>query len=115
MIRRIIFPLAVTFLMVMIIASITSAVAASNTVPPTRLSDTSQSITANNLKPPACAGLNLTSIWVCDKNNCKPTGTDVLVLGTDTTKRIDGSSVTGNSCCVGAPGTTINNCTVQVP
>ncbi len=95
-------------LFVLVVASILTAAAASNTVPPTRLSDQSIEITANDIKPPQCKSFDLSGIFVCTKPNCKAPKPNMLVIGDSNTKKIDGGG--GDSCCEGRTGTTYNNC-----
>ncbi|HMK07725.1 MAG TPA: hypothetical protein VK449_01720, partial [Anaerolineales bacterium] len=50
------------FLLATLLASSVAAYAAANTVPATRLGQQTNAITANTLKPSACASISLTSI-----------------------------------------------------
>jgi hypothetical protein len=50
----------------LLLASIMSAVATTNTVAPSGLGDTSRSITTNDLKPPQCDALHLTNDASCE-------------------------------------------------
>jgi hypothetical protein len=109
---RLLSRLAVFALAVLVLASVLTAAAAANFVPVTRADDLSLGArTAEQLKPTGCPDNILKAIFICTMNNCKPTGTDVLVLGNNSTNRIDGKDVVGVACCVGAPTTTIVNCT----
>lgn len=93
----------------LVLTSIISAAAATNTVPPTRLSDQTRPITANDLKPVECAAFTLTSLTICGSSPiCNGKNSDELILGSPTTNRINGHG--GTNCCVGAPGTTFSNC-----
>jgi hypothetical protein len=105
---RFISRLAIFALLILVLTSILTAAAASNTVPSTRLTNQTKPITANDIKPPQCAAFNLTGIFVCPKNNCRAPGPDLLVIGIPTTKKINGGG--GNSCCVGDPGISYSNC-----
>jgi len=98
-------------LLILVLISIISAAAATNTIPPTRLSDQTRPITANDLKPVACAALNLTSILICGSSSsvCNGKNSGELILGSPITTKINGH--TGTNCCLGAPGTTFTNCT----
>jgi len=98
MIRRIMFPFVTGTMILIIVASVVSAVAASNTVPSSRLSDTRSSIGVNNLKPAACGALNLTSIIVCTGGNCNGTAADELILGYPGFEVINGGG--GADCIV---------------
>jgi len=89
--------LAVFGLALLLIGSLTSAFAATNSVPTTRLDDDSLPIDANALKPAACASLNLTNI-------AYGTGTAAndLVLGTAGGDSLSGDD--GDDCLVGGGG-----------
>jgi Ca2+-binding RTX toxin-like protein len=89
--------LAVFGLALLLIGSITSAFAATNSVPATRLDDDSLAIDANAIKPAACASLNLTNI-------AYGTGTAAndLVLGTAGGDNLSGDD--GDDCLVGGGG-----------
>lgn len=107
MIRRIFFPLGVVGLVLLIVVSVSSAVAASNMVPQTRLSDTSRGITANDLKPAQCAGLNLSSIVACSSGNCNGTAANELILGYPGFEIINGG---GGADCIIASTTGLSIC-----
>jgi hypothetical protein len=110
--KRLLFWLGIFILVLLIIVGVLSAVAAANNVALSRATDQNVGArTANQLKPLGCAGLNLTSVFNCTQNNCRPTGSNMLVLGNNNTRRINGNRITGVSCCVGNPGTTYTNCT----
>lgn len=92
-------------LMLLILASVFTAVAAANTVPSSRLGDQRSVIDANALKPPQCSALNLTSIYVCPSllgGSCDPTGTSELVLGTPFDDDIKAGQ--GDDCILGGGG-----------
>lgn len=89
-----------TLLLVMILLSVVGAVAASNTVPFTRLDDDSFPITANDLKPSACSSLNLTSVVVVT-NGSGTSGND-LILGSAGGDNLRGDD--GDDCIVGGGG-----------
>ncbi|MGA2505821.1 MAG: hypothetical protein ABSG01_17215 [Anaerolineales bacterium] len=100
--------LAGLVLFILVVASILTAAAASNTVPPTRLTDKTIPIAANDVKPPQCKSFDLVSIYVCTKPNCQAPRPDALVIGTSKTNKIDGGG--GDSCCVGNPNIFYSNC-----
>jgi Ca2+-binding RTX toxin-like protein len=79
-----------------------SVATATNTVPRTK-ADTLQNPrpTANQLKPPACAGLNLTGI-VTGSGAFSDTNDSHLVLGSSGTNLIQGNN--GNDCIVSGDG-----------
>jgi len=89
-------------LLALILASMIFAVAASNTVPPTRLDDRQFSINANDLKPPECAALNLTAIVVCGGGTCNGNNASELILGSSAIDDIRGGR--GNDCILGGGG-----------
>ncbi len=91
-------------LVVLILVSIGSAVAATNTVPPSRLTDQKRIIAVNDLKPAACAALNLSSILVCPFAGGACDGTDAseLILGSPLVDDIKGGK--GDDCILGGGG-----------
>ena len=82
----------------MIFISAIFAFTASNTVPESGMDDESLAITANQLKPAACAALNLGTI-ITDGNGSA--GND-LVLGTAGSTTLNGSD--GDDCLVAGDG-----------
>lgn len=117
----------------MILVSIGSAFAATNTVPVTRLTDQKRTITINDLKPAACASLNLTAIVACPSGggNCNGTGASELILGSSNVDTIKGKGGTdcmlgggsddtingqaGGDICIGGPGNdTFISCTTVI-
>jgi len=90
--------LAGIFLIALIAVNAASAFAAANSVPSTRLDDDTLPITANNLKPSECAGINLTNIIV----NGNGTAGNDLILGTAGGNTINGEG--GADCIVGGDG-----------
>jgi Ca2+-binding RTX toxin-like protein len=91
------FRLVLIGLGLLLIGSISSAFAATNSVPSTRLDEDSFAIDANALKPSRCASLNLTNIAF-------GTGTAAndLVLGTAGSDSLSGDD--GDDCLVGGGG-----------
>lgn len=91
-------------LVVLILVSIGSAFAATNTVPPSRLTDQKRTITVNDLKPAACASLNLTAIVVCPSAGgaCNGTTANELILGSSSIDNIQGDK--GDDCILGGGG-----------
>jgi hypothetical protein len=87
-------------LIVLILASVFSAVAAANTVPTSHLTDQRRAINANALKPPQCSALNLTAIVICSSaGTCNGTTASELILGTPNGEFISGNG--GNDCLLG--------------
>src|SRR5450759_3492566 len=106
---RVISWLAGFALFILVVSSILTASAASNTVPPSRLTNQSRPITVNDIKPPQCAAFNLTSIVVCGSSPaCNGTKSDELIIGVAATNKINGHA--GQNCCIGVSGTTYSNC-----
>ena len=106
---RLISRLAIFALFILVLASIFTAAAASNTVPSTRLTDQTKPISANDIKPSQCAAFDLTSIVVCGSSPvCNGKTSNELIIGLTTTTKINGHS--GQNCCVGYPGTSYTNC-----
>lgn len=92
--------LAIVALLSMIVAGIHNAVAASNSVPVTRLTNQAFAITANALKPPECAALNLSAIYI--GTAVKGTGANDLLLGTAGADNLGGGG--GSDCVLGGDG-----------
>ncbi len=122
----------------------TSVVTASNTVPASNLGEDIQPITANDVKPLECAGLNLTAVVTAGTSGNDLVvgtgagetvrgrqGTDCILAGAgaDTLRGDSGSDVLlvqagndhlvgggGSDVCYGGAGTdTFNNCETQIP
>ena len=103
MMIKIIYRLALFGLVLLLLTSVVSAVATSNTVPPSRVGRTTQAINANTLKPAACAGITLTTIVVCPATGaCNGTAANELILGNSTAETINGKG--GNDCILGGGG-----------
>ncbi len=86
----------------LLMVSVLTAIAASNTVPVTLLSDTSRAITANNLKPPQCAGITVTNLIVGTGATVNGTSANDLILGNGSGQTINGRQ--GDDCIVGGGG-----------
>lgn len=113
----------------LIISSMT-AVAATNTVPPTRVDSQSIFFNINHLKPAACAGINVTNLVVGSGTIIGTEGNDLIlgsfgadeiygmggndcILGGGGDDIIDGGD--GNDVCVGGPGSdTFANCEGEI-
>lgn len=76
-------------------------ITAANTVPPTRLGQSAQPITANTLKPASCAGITLTAL-VTGSGLFSATGAAELVLGSAGTDSITAGG--GDDCVLGGAG-----------
>ena len=131
MIKKNVSRLIVITLIALILMSSVSALAATNTVPTTRIGQQINSITANAVKPSSCAAINLTTIVVCTGGNCDGSGANELLLGTAAGERIRGrggqdcivggggnDQLVGNGAsdvCIGGPGTdTFTTCETQI-
>ena len=101
MIPRLLHRLTLFGLIALIVASVITAVAAANTVPPSRLTDQSTPIAANDLKPSACTAINLTAI-VTGSGKFKGTNANELILGGPNADTINGKG--GTDCILGGGG-----------
>ena len=88
-------------LVVLILASSVAALAATNTVPATRLANLLNSVGVNNLKPSACAAISLTTL-VTGAGTINGTGGNDLILGSSGADIIDGKG--GADCILGGGG-----------
>jgi Ca2+-binding RTX toxin-like protein len=84
-----------------ILASIGSALATANTVAPSNAGAVVLPITANDLKPVECAGLNLTSMIV-GSGTINGGSQAALILGSAGADTINGKG--GNDCMLGGGG-----------
>ena len=98
--------LRVTFVIMtgLILFSMIFAIAATNTVPVTYLTDQTSIITANDLKPAACSSINLTSIFYCPPSGgaCNATDQSELVIGSPAIDDIQSGK--GDDCILGGGG-----------
>jgi Ca2+-binding RTX toxin-like protein len=92
--------LALGSLVGLVVATIASAAAASNTVPPSRAGDSTHPATLAQLTPPQCAGLALNRLQVGTGGG----GGDALILGTPGGGTLSGGS--GDDCIVGGASNT---------
>ena len=127
---RIVLHVAIVGLGALILVSAVSAMAAANRVPATAVEDVVMPITANDLKPPECAGLNLTDVVIWqngmggDRNSSLILGTpnadsitggkgNDCILGGGGDDKIDGNQ--GSDVCIGGPGSdTFKSCAVAI-
>ncbi len=94
---------ALIFLVFMAFLAAYQSMAASNTVAASRLSSTLHNALANDLKPPACAHINITSLVICSGSGiCRGTGNRNLILGTAGNDTIRASN--GDDCIIGGGG-----------
>ncbi len=107
-----------------------TGVAASNIVPPSHASATFQGVTANDLKPAACAALNL-SVVVVGAGDSAATANQLLLAGPAITTvtgghgsdcivaspivgTIDGGPAAGTDVCIGGASTVFKRCATQI-
>lgn len=103
MIKRIPLRYAILGIILLILASVVMAVAASNTVPGSRLASRSVAIDTNALKPAESAALNLTITVICPASGtCTGTNKSELILGTANADIITGKG--GKDCILGGGG-----------
>ena len=103
MIRLTIPRIAFLLLIALILVSVGSVIAATNTVPASHLDEVTSAINANALKPTACSAINLTKIVVCSgSGTCNGTNSNELILGTVSSDTIVGKG--GKDCIVGGDG-----------
>jgi Ca2+-binding RTX toxin-like protein len=100
---RLISQLAIFGLVALLMVSIFTAAAASNTVPSARMDNVSSGINANVLKPSQCAALNLTTIVICPSNGtCNGSAKSELIIGSTNADTIKGKG--GADCILGGDG-----------
>lgn len=85
----------------LILVSALSAFAAGIVVPAANVGQKSVSVTANDIKPPACAGLYLTNI-VSGAGTLTGTASNDLIIGSAGPDTIDGRG--GDDCILGGGG-----------
>jgi len=103
---RFTFQLMLFGLTMLILISVVTVIAATNTVPSTRLDNQTKSITSNNVKPSSCASLDLRNI-VSGSGTITGTSGNDLILGSAGDDTIDGLG--GDDCILGGDGNdTIN-------
>ena len=97
-------PFAMLLLAMVILASAVSALTAGNTVPPSRLDQYTNAISANALRPVECSAITLTAILYCPVGggNCDGTDASELVIGSAADDDI--RSGKGNDCILGGGG-----------
>jgi Ca2+-binding RTX toxin-like protein len=88
-------------LLAILASAVMGAFAAANTVPATWADDLTRAISANDLKPTACAGLNLTTI-VTGSGGIGGTSGNDLILGSPGDDAING--LQGDDCILAGDG-----------
>ena len=91
-------------LITLILVSAVTAIAATNTVPFTRITNQSEYIGSNDLKPYMCDGIYLTNL-VSGSGTLTGTEGNDLILGSSGADVIDGLG--GNDCVLGGGGADI--------
>ena len=86
-----------------VLASVVSGVAASNSMPSTRASDLTATITANDLKPPECASISLSVVVTI---SAPATSASSLVLGTGASETYTAGN--GSNCILGGGGSDVS-------
>jgi Ca2+-binding RTX toxin-like protein len=88
----------------LILTSTAYVLAAGISISPSMLGEQNTALTANDLKPPECDGLNLTTIIVCPATggNCNGNKDNELILGSIYADNIDGKG--GDDCILGGDG-----------
>jgi RTX calcium-binding nonapeptide repeat (4 copies) len=92
-------------LLSLVMVSVVTALAATNIVPMTHLTDQTRAITAQEMAPPECDSIrsSLEDFFVCESGNCNSNGNkNELILGTSGNDTIDGGN--GDDCIVGGGG-----------
>jgi hypothetical protein len=100
---RVSLPVRIFFwgLLVLVAISMATAFAAGISVPPVNVGRISLSVTAEDIRPSACAGLGLTQIVTGAGTFAGTAGND-LILGSSGADVIDGGG--GNDCILGGGG-----------
>ena len=98
---RMIYRLVVVGLAALVLSSIMSAMAASNSIPMTGLDEISRSITVNDLKPAQCDAIHLTNL-IAATGMISGTASNDLILGGSGADTISGEG--GNDCILGGGG-----------
>lgn len=97
-------PIRLTWLAIIAILGVVAFAtvrATANTVASSHVSNTTQGVTVNELKPPECDGINLTA-KVQGTGDFEGGSANELLLGAPSTQRIRGRD--GNDCVVGGGG-----------
>jgi Ca2+-binding RTX toxin-like protein len=97
--KRIRLLLGILLLLMLVIVGL--AVTAANQVPVTGLGEASIGISGNQLKPPECAGINITNV-ITGSGKIDGTRENDLILGSSANDTIKGEG--GNDCILGGAG-----------
>lgn len=88
-------------LVILIISSVITAIAATNTIPSTRLDNRTNAIIPNDVKPSSCMSLDLQNI-ISGSGTITGTNGNDLILGSASDDTING--LAGNDCILGGSG-----------
>lgn len=88
-------------LIALLVVTAVTAIAATNTVPSTRMVNASISFNMNYLKPSACAGITVSSV-VTGSANINGTAGNDLILGSSSGDTI--TDLAGDNCILGGGG-----------
>jgi Ca2+-binding RTX toxin-like protein len=100
----IVFRIILFVFFVLVVVSVASAFTAANTIAPSNIGFQSLSVNANDLKPAACAGMNLTNV-IHGSGTITGTSSNDLIFGSSGDDVIDGQG--GDDCIVGGGGNDI--------
>lgn len=89
------------FTLALILLSVVTAIAATSTVPSTRLDHYSAAVGLNDISPSSCAGISLTNL-IAGSGTITGTGGNDLILASSAADTIDGLG--GDDCIVGGGG-----------
>ena len=98
---RFAFQLMLLGLTLLVLVSVITAIAATNTIPPTRLGNQTRSISSNDLRPASCASLDLRNI-ISGSGSITGTNGNDLILGSPGDDVIHGLG--GDDCILGGGG-----------
>ena len=93
--------LAAVAIMALVLTNLIAVLTAANSVSPTKAEDDNRPITANNLKPPECAAITLTS-KVSGSGTITGTNSSELITGSGIADTIRGRG--GSDCILGGAG-----------
>ena len=129
---RFTFQLLLVGLFLLVLVSVVTAIAATNTIPPTRIENQIKSISSNDIKPSSCASLDLRNIVSgsgvitgtpgndlilggSGDDTIKGLGGDDCIIGGGGNDTIDGGD--GNDICNGggSPGDSFTSCETVIP
>jgi Ca2+-binding RTX toxin-like protein len=96
----IIFRIGLVVLLGLVVASVASAFAATNSIAPSNIGFQSVSVNANDLKPVTCAALNLTNVIHGSGTITGTSGND-LIFGSSGDDVIEGLGGDDNDICIG--------------